>query len=270
MPSVFQRIGTGLGKAAETYGKISLEEQRQARLKKFREQASKKDREFRSSEAEKDRKSRDAHREDQQQFTAAENAKLRSARLESTAQTKPIKVKSERLDEETGMTVLTMEDGTQRSYDPETDTYTELGKGKPKVSEASMDEDKEWARKQASSVASYFSSDETDFPIFKSEERAAEAAAQFRNNARAAGKLREFETNFAKEGWTYIQNLAQADSSGNSGVITTTSTQPSRIDNFVSAATSRGMSEKDVLEALLKDPRAKDDHDEIRRRLKEL
>lgn len=207
MPSLLQRLGKGLGEGLVTVGKIGLEEQREARLAKLREGhragAAKEEREFRTGE-----------REASEKFKASEAEKDRQARLQAatTKGAKPDKVKKEETDELTGRSVITFESGKQLEYDPETDTYKARGKGMADLSEESKAEDMAWGEKVANRQAGIFSGDEADFPHFKSEERAAEAAAQFRSNARREGKLEEFDTQFAKKGWNYIQELAGVES----------------------------------------------------------
>ncbi len=205
MPSLLQRLGQGLGQGLQIAGQMGLEEQREKRLAKIREQAA-------SSARKEDQAFRTSEREAGQAFQK-EMATLKGA---STA--KPDKVKSETTDEMTGRSTITFESGKQLDYDPETDAYTTRGKGTGTVSEASKGEDIAWGEKMANREAGLLSGDEADFPYFKDETKAAEAAAQFRSNARTAGTLEEFDTEFAKRGWSYIQELAGGD--------TTTATKP--------------------------------------------
>jgi len=203
MPSLLERIGRGLGQALTTVGTMSLEEQREARLAKMREG-------YRAEAAKDEQAFRKSEREATQEFQAAEAEKDRQSRLSATEAkgTKPDKVKSETTDELTGKSTITFESGKQLDYDPETDTYKVRGEGEAEISDESKAEDMKWGEQMANRQAGYFSGDESDFPYFKSEERAAEAAAQFRSNARKAGTLDEFDTEFAKRGWEYIQELA--------------------------------------------------------------
>lgn len=195
MASLFERLGKGLGQGLQMAGQMGLEEQRMARIEKLRagrEAASTKtSQEFKTSERES---SQDFERE------MAKN-KTKSARPDEVQGT-PV------VDEMTGKVRTTYKSGRMTEYDPETDTTRDLGQGKGALTDESKAEDKDWAEKMANREAGLFSGDTSDFPLFKSEEKAAEAAAQFRSNARKDGTLDEFDTEFAKQGWKYIQDLA--------------------------------------------------------------
>lgn len=193
MPSLFQRLGQGLGQGLQMAGKMGLEEAREKRLAAIREKAA-------GTARGEDRTFRTSEREASQEF----QLKLAGAKSDD----KPDKVKFKDIDDMTGKTVITYESGKREEYDPETDITTTLGAGKGELTEESKNEDTEWGEKMANREAGFFSGDTSDFPIFKDETKAAEAATQFRSNARKSGKLDEFDTEFVKKGWSYIQELA--------------------------------------------------------------
>ena len=206
MASLFERLGRGLGKGLEVAGTMGMEEQRQSRLTRMREQ-------FSSGEAGTQRDFTTGERVASEEFQAKESALDRASRekaaeAKGTSSAKPDKVKFRTTDEDTGKTTLTMESGEELEHDPETDTYKVKGEGKGDLSDEAKGLDIAWGEKMANRQAGFFSGDESDFRVFKTEEKGAEAATQFRNNARKAGTLDEFNTEFAKKGWKYIQELA--------------------------------------------------------------
>ena len=200
MPSLLQRLGQGLGQGMQMVGQMGLEEQREKRLAAIREKsagtARKEEQTFRTGE-------REAGQEFQKEMATLKGEKPAAAD----------KVKFRDVNEDTGKTIITYESGKREEWDPETDTTRELGKGKGTVSEESKGEDISWGEKMANRQAGLMSGDESDFPFFKDETKAAEAASQFRSNARKAGTLDDFDTEFAKRGWGYIQELAGGDTS---------------------------------------------------------
>jgi hypothetical protein len=258
MPSLLQRLGMGLGQAAETLGKIGLERQREDRLAKLQAAAQQSNQAFSTSE-----------RMAGQEFDAGEKQKDRDARLAELKTSTAGK-------EKTGTWRLSTNDegvkslvndltGEVKDYDEETDSFKILGAGKPASTDETKAEDQSWGAKVASREASLFSSDATDFPIFKSEDKAAEAAAQFRSNARKAGKLDEFDTQYAKKGFEYINELAgQLNKSKGS---TSTNSEMSQLDTAIQRGAKLNMSEEDVLNKLLANPNTKPFHEEIKKRL---
>lgn len=215
MASLLSRIGLGLGQGLQTIGQMGMDEQREKRLMKIREGyrsgAATQQQEFQSGATKQQQEFRSGEAGAQREFAAGENEKDRQSRISlasKKAGEKPDQVLKTAVDEMTGIETITFKSGKQVDYDPESDTSTVRGEGKGKLSEESIAADKDWADKMANREAGTFSGDEADFPVFKSEEKASEAAAQFRNNARKAGTLDDFDTEFAKKGWGYIQELA--------------------------------------------------------------
>ena len=200
MASLFSRLAKGLGEGMQVVGQMGLEEQRQKRYAKMQETS-------RSAAAQESREFSTSERKASEKFTASEKALDRDARLQGRESQDKVKFRD--IDEMSGKTTITYESGRREEYDPETDTTRSLGEGKAKLSDESKGEDKTWGEKMANREAGTFSGDASDFPLFKSEEKAAEAAAQFRSNARRKGTIDKFDTEFAKRGWSYIQELAQ-------------------------------------------------------------
>lgn len=203
MASLLERIARGAGEGLKLVGQMGLEEQRQARLDKMKEAS-------RAVTAKEGREFETRERKASETFRASESALDRKARVEASKVkgAKPDTVKFRDTDDMSGKTIITYESGKREEYDPQTDTTRILGKGKGKLTEESKGVDVKWGKKMAARESGYLSFDESDFPLFKSEEKAAEAAAQFRSNARRAGTIDEFNTKFAKKGWSYIQELA--------------------------------------------------------------
>ncbi|MEE8115385.1 MAG: hypothetical protein V3T23_13655 [Nitrososphaerales archaeon] len=193
MANLFERLGLGVGKALTTLGTLSLESRRAERLEKIRSGEAKTEREFRISE-----------REAAQKFRAGESKLTReaTAAVDEVTDTKT---------DDYGNITTTYRSGRMELWTKATDKITVLGKGQPGTTDESEAEDLDWGKAKAARQAGWLSRDKSDFTYFKTEERAAEAAARFRMNARKAGTLDEFDTEFAKSGWKYIQELASGD-----------------------------------------------------------
>jgi hypothetical protein len=319
MPSLLQRLGMGLGEAAQTLGKVGLDRQREERLEKARAAAQKSSQEFttserkagqeftaaenivnrqtrkdeianaqtygtdereggesfRTGEREGGQDYRTSEREASQQFTSSESSKQIDARIQAATKKAATTLKEEEfyapvIDEFTGGVTRASKTGKIYRLDMIKNEWIQLGTGTPIVNDDTKALDKSFGEKIANRQAKAFNFDSTDFPLFKTKERAAEAIAQFRSNARKEGKVDEFDTELASKGFDYINELA-------GGVKNTTeepSTKPpteqtsaSRIDTALERAKKLGMTEEEALTMMLNDPRAEMDSKEIQRRL---
>jgi hypothetical protein len=267
MPSLLQRLGMGLGEAAQTLGKVGLDRQREDRLAKARSESQKSSQEFTTSE-----------RIAGQEFTASESSKKIDSRIEAAV----TKAKNTFSDEEffepvvdllTGGMTLTSKKGRVFELNQTTNKFERIGTGEIQVNEDTKALDVAFGNKIAARQAKAFNLDSTDFTIFKTQDAAAEAATQFRINARKDGTLDEFDTEVAKKGFDYINELAggvkdtSTKSTTTKSTDTTSSTSSARIDTALERAKKLGMTEEEALTMMLNDPRAEMDSKEIQRRL---
>jgi hypothetical protein len=267
MPSLLQRLGMGLGEAAQTIGKVGLDQQREDRLAKARAASQKSSQEFATSE-----------RIAGQEFASAESSKQIDSRIEAAV----TKAKDTFSDEEffepvvdilTGGMTLTSKKGRVFELNQTTNKFERIGTGEIQVNEDTKALDVAEGNEIAATQAKAFNLDSTDFPVFGTQKAAAKAVTQFRINARKAGTLDEFDTQLAAKGFDYINELAgnikdtSTKSTTTKSTDTTSSTSSARIDTALARAKKLGMTEEAALTMMLNDPRAQMDSKEIQRRL---
>jgi hypothetical protein len=265
MPSLLQRLGMGLGEAAQTMGKIGLDQQREDRLAKARAAAQKSSQEFATSE-----------RIAGQEFRAEESTKQIDSRAEAALSKAKASFGEEEffapiIDEFSGGITIASKTGKIYELNQTTNTFEPLGTGEVQVNEDTKALDVAFGNKIAARQAGAFSLDSTDFTVFKTQDAAAEAVTRFRTNARKEGRLDEFDTELAKKGFDYINELAGGAKSTPAkpdvAKPATSQTSASRIDTALSRAKAMGMTETEALTMMLNDPRAEMDSKEIQKRL---
>jgi len=281
MAGLLGRIAVGLGQGMQVYGKAKLDEQRQERLSSVAKEMELMRQNFQSSENQTNRDLTQAESDKAIEARATEGGLDREQSQDqfnrSVTNTKATTVKDVRFDDNTGNDIVTMNDGTQREYDPVTDTFSKRGQGKPAVSAATLDTDQTWGKTEANKNARLFGGDKKDFPFFGDEAKAAKAAGQFKNNARSKGAdaLQEFNTKFATQGFKYIGELGrkEAESTSSTSATASPTALPTQakdfapLDAYLSNAGRGGVSERNALERLLESGKARQFEAEIKRRL---
>ena len=264
MPSLLQRLGMGLGEAAQTVGKIGLDQKREDRLAKAKAASQKSIQEFATSE-----------RIAGQEFRASESSKQADSRVKAALTKAKASFKEEEffepvVDQFTKDMTISSKSGKVFKLNSETNMFERVGTGEVRVNEDTKALDVAFGKKIADRQASRLSLDSTDFTVFKTEEAAAEAIAVFRTNARKEGKLDEFDTELAKKGFDYINELAGSAKSTPAkppAKPPAKQTSVSRIDTALARAKAMGMTEEEALTMMLNDPRAEKDSKEIQKRL---
>jgi len=215
MSGLLSRIAVGLGEGAQVYGKLTLEKQREERLAALQQKMQKDSQEFQMSETQSSQNFTSSENVNQREFQAEQNNLDRTLRLDS-AKSKAANANQDSVkeiqyaDDFSGNMTITNTSGKQSRYDSETDTYFELGKGKPEITESMRDQAMKWGREFAEQQAKTFSKDKTDFPVVQSEDRAGVLAGQLLLNAMTSGPeaTEKFKTEAAKQGFSFIEKQA--------------------------------------------------------------
>ena len=261
MPSLLQRLGMGLGEAAQTIGKVGLDQQRENRLAKSQASLQKSRQTFETSE-----------RVAGQDFRAAESLKKVDADINAAVTKAKASFGEEEFfepvtNEFTGGMTLTSKTGKVFELNQTTNMFERIGTGEIQVNEDTKALDVAFGKKIAARQAKAFSLDSSDFTIFKTEDAAAEAITQFRTNARKEGRLDAFDTELTSKGFDYINELAGGAKSAPTKSTAESKTSVSRIDTALARAKDMGMTEEEALTMMLNDPRAQIDAKEIQKRL---
>jgi hypothetical protein len=215
MSGLLSRIAVGLGEGAQVYGKLTLEKQREERLAALQEKMQKDTQEFQTSENKSNQSFTSAENVNQRDFQAEQNnldrtLRLDSAKSKAASQNKDTVKDIQYADDFSGNMTITKTSGKQTRYDADSDTYYELGKGKPEITESMRDQAMKWGRDFAEQQAKTFGKDKTDFPVVQSEDRAGVLAGQLFLNAMTSGPeaAEKFKTEAAKQGFSFIEKQA--------------------------------------------------------------
>lgn len=238
MAGLLSRLATGLAVGAESYGKSVLEDQRQKRLETFKTGERKEGQAFKTSER-----------------VAGEKAKVTLAKTK-TAKTE--KVKTVLQDEDNpGSYTTVYESGRKTYYDKTSDVERELGKGQPDVSEEMNAAATKFADAKVDAMASFFSSDASDFSSFEgSRDLAKQSFVQEYLKSAKAGTLDRL-----------YKSKVPTDQVRPAVTSEPAKAEVSTVDRILSDFKGRA-NEKDILQAIVNDPKMPQSaRDDAQRRL---